>query len=170
MVFLRKSKEFKGKTTMEASMSLFAACLHYAMLPNAVFSCRTKMSVSSKAWLPHPTPNPQWGGGGYPPPLKMVGMASHAWLGLAWPGFPRQGQARSGWARLGHGHAMPGQARPGHAWPGLVWRGEARPHQARLGRAASRTGPRVGGGPSARPSSGPESPPLVFIFLADCQL
>ena len=49
---------------MEASMSLFAACLHYAVLPNAVFCCRPRMNVSSKAWLPHPTPNPQWGVGG----------------------------------------------------------------------------------------------------------
>ena len=47
-------------------MSLFAACLHYAVLPNAVFCCRPRMNVSSKAWLPHPTPNPQWGVGGIP--------------------------------------------------------------------------------------------------------
>ena len=45
-------------------MSLLGACLHYAVLPNAVFYCRPRMNVSSKAWLPHPTPNPQWGAGG----------------------------------------------------------------------------------------------------------
>ena len=50
---------------MEASMFLFAACLHHAVLPNAIFCCRPRMNVSGKAWLPHPTPNPQWGHGGY---------------------------------------------------------------------------------------------------------
>ena len=45
-------------------MSLFAACVHYAVLPNAVFYCRPRMNVSSKAWLPHPTPQPTVGGWG----------------------------------------------------------------------------------------------------------
>ena len=44
-------------------MCLFAACLQYAVLPNAVFFFRPRMNVCNKAWLPHPTPNPQWGGG-----------------------------------------------------------------------------------------------------------
>ena len=50
--------------------STTAACLQYAVLPNAIFCCRPRMNVSSKAWLPHPTPNPQWG----------VGRGSHALL------------------------------------------------------------------------------------------
>ena len=45
-------------------MSLFAACVHYAVLPNAVFYCRPRMNVSSRAWLAHPTPQPTVGGWG----------------------------------------------------------------------------------------------------------
>ena len=62
--FLSFLKEIKGKTSMEASMSLFAACLHYAVLPNAIFCCRPKMNVSSKTLLFHPSPHPTVGGGG----------------------------------------------------------------------------------------------------------
>ena len=47
---------------MEASISLFAACLHYAVLSNAVFCCRPRMNSGSKACLSNPTPNPQRGG------------------------------------------------------------------------------------------------------------
>ena len=36
--FLSFLKEIKGKTSMQACMSLFGACLHYAVLPNAVFA------------------------------------------------------------------------------------------------------------------------------------
>ena len=50
---------------MEASISLFAACLHYAVLSNAVFCCRPRMNSSSKACLSNPTPQPTAGGGGY---------------------------------------------------------------------------------------------------------
>ena len=56
-------------------MSLFAACLDYAVLPNAVFCCRPRMNISSKAWLPHPTPDPQWGVGEV--------LASTVWYRLA---------------------------------------------------------------------------------------
>ena len=45
-------------------MCLFAACVQYAVLPNAVFYCRPRMNVCSKAWLPHPTPQPTVGGWG----------------------------------------------------------------------------------------------------------
>ena len=56
-------------------MSLFAACLHYAVLPNAVFCCRPRMNVSSKAWLPHPTPQPTVGGWG------VYGLCGGGWGG-----------------------------------------------------------------------------------------
>ena len=51
LVFLRSLREIKEKASMEACMSLFGACLHYAVLSNALFCCRPNMNVSSKTWL-----------------------------------------------------------------------------------------------------------------------
>jgi len=57
-------------------MCLFAACLQYAVLPNAVFFFRPRMNVCNKAWLPHPTPQPTVGGWGVYPSVGGWGGTS----------------------------------------------------------------------------------------------